>query len=204
MRSGTGRAAALDVPAFGKTGTTQDHRDAWFIGFVENLVVGVWVGNDDNRPMRGVTGGGLPAQIWRSFVAEALRPPHPAEVVADAGGVAPSAPAGGLVAGVPALVDTATLRFADATVQLEGVIGLGGSYVRDLAADMQGREILCRRAAAGYSRCEVDGSDLAEAVLLSGRGRVAPAAALKLVEAQRAAQSEAAEFWAMPVIVRGN
>ena len=61
------------MPVFGKTGTTQDHRDAWFIGFAEDLVVGVWVGNDDNAPMRGVTGGGLPAQIWRSFVADALQ-----------------------------------------------------------------------------------------------------------------------------------
>ena len=73
MRSGTGSAAALDVPVFGKTGTTQDYRDAWFIGFTEDLVVGVWVGNDDHAPMNGVTGGGLPAQIWRSFVAEALQ-----------------------------------------------------------------------------------------------------------------------------------
>ena len=75
VRSGTGSAAALDVPVFGKTGTTQDHRDAWFIGFTEDLVVGVWVGNDDQTPMNGVTGGGLPAQIWRGFVAQALKPP---------------------------------------------------------------------------------------------------------------------------------
>ena len=85
VRSGTGRAASLDVPVFGKTGTTQDHRDAWFIGFAEDLVVGVWVGNDDNAPMRGVTGGKLPAKIWQSFVADALKPPDQADVVADAG-----------------------------------------------------------------------------------------------------------------------
>ena len=71
VRYGTGSAAALDVPVFGKTGTTQDHRDAWFIGFTEDLVVGVWVGNDDHTPMNGVTGGGLPAQIWRRFVERA-------------------------------------------------------------------------------------------------------------------------------------
>ena len=70
---GTGRAARLSVPAFGKTGTTQDHRDAMFIGFAGDLVVGVWVGNDDNSPMKGVTGGGVPARIWRDFTGRALR-----------------------------------------------------------------------------------------------------------------------------------
>ncbi len=68
---GTGHAAALDIPTFGKTGTTQNHRDALFIGFAGGLVTGVWVGNDDNSPMRGVTGGTLPAQIWRSFMGQA-------------------------------------------------------------------------------------------------------------------------------------
>jgi penicillin-binding protein 1A len=71
--SGTGRAAALRTATFGKTGTTQDYRDALFIGFAGDLVVGIWVGNDDNSPMRGVTGGGAPARIWRSFMSRALR-----------------------------------------------------------------------------------------------------------------------------------
>jgi len=82
---GTARAARLDQPVFGKTGTTQEHRDAVFVGFTGDIIVGVWVGNDDHSPMQGVTGGGLPAQIWRSFVASALdaglvervRPPPP-------------------------------------------------------------------------------------------------------------------------------
>ena len=68
---GTGRAAALPIPTFGKTGTTQNHRDALFVGFAGGLVTGVWVGNDDNSPMRGVTGGSLPAQIWRGFMSQA-------------------------------------------------------------------------------------------------------------------------------------
>jgi len=72
ITDGTGRAARLSVPAFGKTGTTQDHRDAMFIGFAGDLVVGVWVGNDDNSPMKGMTGGGVPARIWRDFMASAL------------------------------------------------------------------------------------------------------------------------------------
>jgi len=69
---GTGRAAALGTPTFGKTGTTQDHRDALFVGFAGDLVVAVWVGNDDNSPMEGVTGGGMPARIWRDFMRQAL------------------------------------------------------------------------------------------------------------------------------------
>jgi penicillin-binding protein 1A len=70
--NGTGRGAALSngVTA-GKTGTSQDYRDAWFVGFSDDLVVGVWVGNDDRSPMKGVTGGSLPASIWQKFVSAA-------------------------------------------------------------------------------------------------------------------------------------
>jgi membrane peptidoglycan carboxypeptidase len=72
VERGTGRAAALDGLAAGKTGTSQSFRDAWFVGFAEPLVVGVWVGNDDDTPMKNVTGGSLPAMIWKSFMSEAL------------------------------------------------------------------------------------------------------------------------------------
>jgi penicillin-binding protein 1A len=73
VSQGTGRGAALTVPAFGKTGTTQDSRDALFIGFAQDLVVGVWVGNDDNSPLAGqIAGGGLPARIWRDFMTGAV------------------------------------------------------------------------------------------------------------------------------------
>lgn len=72
VQRGTGTGANLSVPTFGKTGTTQDYRDALFIGFAGDLVVGVWIGNDDNRPLPGITGGALPARIWRSFMTEAL------------------------------------------------------------------------------------------------------------------------------------
>ncbi|TFI58250.1 PBP1A family penicillin-binding protein [Sphingomonas parva] len=72
VETGTGKAARLPIPAFGKTGTTQNSRDAWFIGFAGDLIVGVWVGNDDETPMKGVTGGGAPARIWRAFMTEAL------------------------------------------------------------------------------------------------------------------------------------
>jgi len=71
VEHGTGRAAALSGFAAGKTGTSQNHRDAWFIGFNESLIVGVWVGNDDGTPMHRVVGGALPASIWKRFMAEA-------------------------------------------------------------------------------------------------------------------------------------
>jgi penicillin-binding protein 1A len=70
---GTGRAARIDRPAAGKTGTSQEFRDAWFVGFTAELVTGVWVGNDDAAPMNRVTGGGLPARIWRAFMTDALK-----------------------------------------------------------------------------------------------------------------------------------
>jgi penicillin-binding protein 1A len=79
ITSGTGRGAAIGRPAAGKTGTTQEYRDAWFIGYTADLVAGVWLGNDDNTPMRQVTGGTLPALAWRNFMLAATRemPPHP-------------------------------------------------------------------------------------------------------------------------------
>ena len=85
INEGTGHAAALRVDAFGKTGTSQDNRDALFIGFAGDLVVGVWVGNDDNTPLRGINGGNVPAKIWRNFMAAAISgaapppPPKPVE-----------------------------------------------------------------------------------------------------------------------------
>jgi penicillin-binding protein 1A len=69
---GTGRRAALAIPTFGKTGTTQENRDALFIGFAGDLVVGVWVGRDDNTSLGKVSGGTLPAQIWHNFMVSAV------------------------------------------------------------------------------------------------------------------------------------
>ncbi|MCS7173313.1 MAG: penicillin-binding protein 1A [Armatimonadetes bacterium] len=74
---GTGRAADIGRPAAGKTGTTDDYRNAWFVGYTPDLAVAVWVGNDDNTPMRKVVGGTVPARLWARFMREALgdRPP---------------------------------------------------------------------------------------------------------------------------------
>ncbi len=73
IASGTGaRAAVKGYDLAGKTGTTSDYRDAWFIGYTGGFVTAVWVGKDDNTPMRKVTGGGPPAAIWRDFMAQAL------------------------------------------------------------------------------------------------------------------------------------
>jgi penicillin-binding protein 1A len=85
IENGTGHSAALRIKAYGKTGTSQDNRDALFIGFADDLVVGVWVGNDDNTPLRGINGGNVPARIWRDFMGQAIRgaapvvPPKPKE-----------------------------------------------------------------------------------------------------------------------------
>jgi penicillin-binding protein 1A len=72
VTTGTGRSAAIDGhEAAGKTGTTQDYHDAWFVGFTSDYVTAVWVGNDDSSPMRGVTGGTLPATIWHAVMTSA-------------------------------------------------------------------------------------------------------------------------------------
>ncbi|MGO4717173.1 transglycosylase domain-containing protein [Bradyrhizobium sp. 2TAF24] len=70
----TGTARKAELPgwqAAGKTGTSQDFRDAWFIGFTANLVTGVWLGNDDNSPTKKATGGGLPVEVWTRFMRTA-------------------------------------------------------------------------------------------------------------------------------------
>jgi penicillin-binding protein 1A len=90
VQTGTGKAAALgDRPVAGKTGTSQDFKDAWFVGYTRQLVAGVWVGNDANTPMgQAIRGGTLPAVMWKSFMVQAMagQPvmPLPGSDVADA------------------------------------------------------------------------------------------------------------------------
>lgn len=68
VATGTARSALMDFPVAGKTGTTQDYKDALFVGYAEDMINGVWVGKDDSTPMQGVTGGGTPAHIWKNFM----------------------------------------------------------------------------------------------------------------------------------------
>ena len=94
LRNGTGKRARLPGrPAAGKTGTTQKFRDAWFVGYTAHLVGGVWVGRDNGRPMKGVTGGSLPAEIWKRVMERAhedvaptplpgIKSPHRTKIVA--------------------------------------------------------------------------------------------------------------------------
>lgn len=77
INSGTGRAATLPIPNYGKTGTTQNNRDALFVGYAGDLIVGVWVGNDDNSSLGRISGGTLPARIWKDFMRGALALPLP-------------------------------------------------------------------------------------------------------------------------------
>lgn len=71
LKSGTGVAANIGKPAAGKTGTTDDYKDAWFIGYTPDIVTGVWVGNDDNTKNNNVTGGTVPALIWKDIMISA-------------------------------------------------------------------------------------------------------------------------------------
>ena len=81
VTSGTARKAELPgwAPA-GKTGTSQDFRDGWFIGYTGDLVTGVWLGNDDNAPTRKMTGGSLPVEVWSAFMKAAHRGKAPADL----------------------------------------------------------------------------------------------------------------------------
>jgi penicillin-binding protein 1A len=84
--SGTGKRAALPGrPSAGKTGTTQNFRDAWFVGYTANYVAGVWVGNDDGGPMKNVTGSSIPADIWHEIMISAHRQDRPAPLPGTGG-----------------------------------------------------------------------------------------------------------------------
>jgi 1A family penicillin-binding protein len=197
VRDGTGRAARLDRPVAGKTGTTQDYRDGWFIGMTADVIVGVWVGNDDNAPMQGVSGGGLPARIWHDFVAEADRvktaeAPLPAEEATPAAEAAQPVPP---LRGPARVLDTATLRIGDRAVQLAGVVGMGGDYARDMEAFIAGRDVTCEPVTDGAHRCSVGGRDLSEVVLSNGGGRASADAPPALRGREAAARRGRLGIW---------
>ena len=70
VRSGTAKAAEISGFVAGKTGTSQDYRDAWFVGFTDKYVAAIWVGNDDNSAMKNITGGNLPAKIFAQIMKD--------------------------------------------------------------------------------------------------------------------------------------
>ncbi len=92
VRSGTGKKATLDRPVAGKTGTSSDYRDAWFLGFTADYTTGVWLGNDDNDPMQKVTGGSLPAELWHDYMMEAEANLPPRDLLSGANGGNPALP----------------------------------------------------------------------------------------------------------------
>jgi 1A family penicillin-binding protein len=190
IRSGTGRSADYGRPAAGKTGTTQDFRDGWFIGFTADATVGVWVGNDDNAPMEGVTGGTLPAAIWRRFMEAA-----DARKTALVGSSGPAVDAL-VLRGVPRVVDTATLAFGPRIVRLAGVEGAAGGFAQTMSEYLKGKQVACTPSGTAH-RCEVGGYDLAEVVLWNGGGRASPDAAPALKSAESNARAQRRGIWAL-------
>jgi len=195
VRDGTARAARLDRPVAGKTGTTQDSRDAWFIGMTADAVVGVWVGNDDNSPMNNVGGGGLPARIWQAFMQEADRV-RTAAAPSGAPNAAPAPAASQTLRGVPRVLDTATLLVDGREVRLAGIVGVGGEFVGPMAEWIGNREAVCEANDAATWRCKVGGRDLSELVLTNGGGRATTDAAPDLRQAESSARTERLGIWA--------
>lgn len=154
IKYGTGTNANIGRPAAGKTGTTSDFRDAWFVGYTPDLVTAVWLGNDDNSPMNESYGGNIPARIWARYMKAALAktPPHDFPFPADevtrvascrGGGIeyyltnsAPTAPCGAQVAPVviPSIAAAASLAplptpLTGAATQSPNGVGDGQNYV---------------------------------------------------------------------------
>jgi penicillin-binding protein 1A len=206
VREGTGKAARLPnvSAAGGKTGTTQEYRDAWFIGFTPDLIVGVWVGNDDNAPMNKVVGGDLPAEIWRDFLTRAAplltkdKRQAPAETVAatNPNEPAPTTAGANLVRGVPEVMDTGTLAIRGIVVRLEGVQGERGTLARQLARFLRRREVMCIPSEIpGVQRCRIGNYNLSAIILAAGGGRATPDAPEELQAAEDQARSARLGVW---------
>jgi membrane peptidoglycan carboxypeptidase len=204
VREGTGRAARINGPVEGKTGTSQSYKDAWFIGFTNDIVVGVWVGNDDNSPTRSVTGGDLPARIWRDFVTQSAavrakivrpQPRMTALAAADAGDAKPAASATA-VRGVPVVQNTGILEIQGRVVRLFGVEGVRGRATRDLRRYLGSREVACEPTGSGNEyRCRVDDQDLSRVVLFNGGGRASGNATPELRALEQQARSTRVGIW---------
>ena len=124
VNQGTGRAATLPIANYGKTGTTQNYRDALFVGYADDLVVGVWVGNDDNTPLNQVSGGGLPARIWKDFMRGALSLKAPARPTRTPDPQGPIEPLDvDETEDIPVLDEGPAVRIDDDGFSIEGNIG---------------------------------------------------------------------------------
>jgi penicillin-binding protein 1A len=204
VREGTGRAARINGPAAGKTGTSQSYRDAWFIGFTPDIIVGVWIGNDDNSPTRSVTGGDLPARIWNEFVTQSIaarekvariRPQIMALTTSEAANAKP-APSAGVIRGVPIVQNTGTVQVQGRVVRLFGVEGASGRAARDFRRYLGQREVTCEPAGSGNEyRCHVDDQDLSRVVLFNGGGRVTANATPELRALEQQARSSRVGIW---------
>ena len=204
VREGTGRAARINGPVEGKTGTSQSHKDAWFIGFTDDIVVGVWVGNDDNSPTRGVTGGDLPARIWNEFVTQsaavrakaARTQPRMVALSAFAAGEAKPEPSAPVIRGVPMVQNTGTLEIEGRVVRLFGVEGVRGRAVREFRRYLANREVACEPTGSGSDyRCRVEDQDLSRVVLFNGGGRASANATAELRALEQQARSTRVGIW---------
>jgi penicillin-binding protein 1A len=205
VREGTGRAARINAPVEGKTGTSQSYKDAWFIGFTHDIVVGIWIGNDDNRPTRGVTGGDLPARIWHDFVTESAairakvvrpQPRRTALAAADAGDAKPRASAS-VVRGVPVVQNSGMLEIQGRVLRLFGVDGVRGRAAREFRRYLGSREVACEPIGSGNEyRCRVDDQDLSRVVLFNGGGRASSNATPELRTLEQQARSSRVGIWA--------
>ena len=204
VTQGTGRAARLpNVPVGGKTGTTQESRDAWFVGVTPDMTIGVWVGNDDNTPTKGVTGGDMPARIFRAVATEALKVRQRQAASRGRGREearqtpAPAQPAGP-ISGYASVRDTATLVVDGTEIRLAGLQGAGGREARDLARYIRRRPLQCEpdgSASPVLWRCIVDGQDLARLILFNGGARATDAASDDLREAEEQAREAGLGVW---------
>jgi penicillin-binding protein 1A len=198
VESGTGKAARLaNTPVAGKTGTTQEYRDAWFIGFTPELTVGVWVGNDDNTPMGNVTGGDIPARIWSEFVDQALKRKAGTATVARAPANERAAPAGDNIRGRAEIIDTATLDVNGKPVSLFGIEpNRDPRALRALAHYLRRREVVCAAVpnASGH-RCLASGQDLTEAILAAGASKAAANASPDLLAVEELARAQRVGIW---------
>jgi penicillin-binding protein 1A len=205
VREGTGRAARINGPAAGKTGTSQSYRDAWFIGFTSDLVVGVWVGNDDNSPTRNVTGGDIPARIWNEFVTQSaiartkvtrIQPQLVSLPASEGTGKPGTNASASVLRGVPVVQNTGTLELQGRVIRLFGIEGTRGRAARDFRRYLGRREVSCEPVGNDNEyRCRVDEQDLSRVVLFNGGGRATANATPELRALDQQARSSRLGIW---------